>query len=77
MSFKYIRVHLSSNLIGNCHIEHVVNKASRTLGVLKRQLALADQNTKIIAYATVVCSQLSYACITNIEPITNTPDIPN
>lgn len=63
MSFKYLGVRLSSNLTWYCHIEHVVNRASKTLGFLKRQLALADQNTKLIAYTTLVRSQLVCASL--------------
>lgn len=62
-AFKYLGVHLSSNLTWNCHIEHITNKASKTLGFIKRHLALADQNTKLLAYTSLVRSQLEYASI--------------
>lgn len=62
-SFKYLGVHLSSNLTWNCHIDHLINNASRALGFLKRRLFLADQETKLLAYTSLVRSKMEYASI--------------
>lgn len=62
-SIKYLGVHLSSDLTWNTHIEHIINKAARTLGFLKRTLYQANEKTKLLAYTTLVRSQLEYASI--------------
>ncbi|SCV66640.1 Reverse transcriptase (RNA-dependent DNA polymerase) [Anaplasma phagocytophilum] len=62
-SFKYLGVHLSSDLSWNTHIQHVTNKAMKTLGFLKRTLFQANPETKLVAYSTLVRSQLEYASI--------------
>ncbi|MDD9361362.1 MAG: reverse transcriptase family protein, partial [Anaplasma sp.] len=61
--FKYLGVHLSSDLTWNTHIQHITKKAMKTLGFLKRTLFQANPETKLVAYSTLVRSQLEYASI--------------
>ena len=74
----YIGVTISSDLIWLWHVKKY-NKASRTLGLLKRTLSPCSQNGKSIAYKMLVRPQLEYAsevwnpytmkCIKKIEQI--------
>ena len=43
------------------HISEISCKATKTLGFLRRNLALAPRHTKEVAYKTLVCPQLEYA----------------
>ena len=43
------------------HISEITCKATKTLGFLRRNLALAPRHTKEVAYKTLVRPQLEYA----------------
>ena len=43
------------------HVSEISSKATKTLGFLWRNLALAHQHTKEVAYQTLVRPQLEYA----------------
>ena len=43
------------------HVSGISSKATKTLGFLRRNLALAPQHTKEVAYQTLVRPQLEYA----------------
>ena len=58
----YLGVTISSDLNWLRHVTKLSNKASRTLGLLKRTLSPCSQNVKSIAYKMLVCPQLEYAC---------------
>lgn len=62
-TFKYLGVHLSSDLSWNEHINTITSKASKTLGFIKRNLYLANSATKLLAYTTLVRSKVEYASI--------------
>ena len=72
-------VTISSDLKWLRHVTKISNKASRTLGLLKRALSPSSQNDKSIAYKMLVRPQLEYAsevrnpytikCIQKIEQI--------
>ena len=75
----YLGVTISSDLNWLRHVTKISNKASRTLGLLKRTLSPCSQNVKSIAYKMLVRPQLEYAsevwspytmkCIKKIEQI--------
>ena len=75
----YLGVTTSSDLNWLRHVTKISNKASRTLGLLKRTLSPCSQNVKSIAYKMLVRPQLKYAsevwspytmkCIKKIEQI--------
>ena len=75
----YLGVTISSDLNWLRHVAKIYNKASRTLGLLKRTLSSCSQNVKSIAYKMLVRPQLEYAsevwnlytmkCIQKIEQI--------
>ena len=60
-STKYLGVTFNSNLDWSTHISNVSSKATRTLGFLRRNLAFAPQQTKAMAYKTLVRPQVEYA----------------
>lgn len=62
-TLKYLGVYLSSNLTWNEHIDAIISKASKTLGFIRRNLYLASQSTKLLAYTSLVRSKLDYASI--------------
>ena len=57
---KYLGVTLSSDLKFNTHIHKTQHKANRTLGFLRRNLHGCTQDTKLIAYNTLVRPTLEY-----------------
>ena len=75
----YLGITISRDLSWLRHVTKISNKASRTLGLLKRTLSPCSQNVKSIAYKILVRPQLEYAsevwsqyamkCIKKIEQI--------
>ena len=57
----YLGVTISSDLSWLRHVTKKFNKASRTLGLLKRTLSPCSQSVKSIAYKMLVRPQLEYA----------------
>ena len=57
----YLGVAISSDLNWLGHVRKIYDKASRTLGLLKRTLFPCSQNVKSIAYKMLVRPQLEYA----------------
>lgn len=62
-SFKYLGVHLTSNLSWKTHIDPIVADTYRTLGFLRRSLRHANKDTKLIAYTSIVRSKVEYSAI--------------
>ncbi|KAJ8039612.1 hypothetical protein HOLleu_13661 [Holothuria leucospilota] len=66
----YLGVELSSSMNWKRHINQVVSKANRTLGLLRRNLSHCDKDTKTAAYFVLVRPILDY-CSTVWAPIPN------
>ena len=60
-SAKYLGLTITDNLDWGQHISEIACKATKTLGFLRRNLALAPRHTKEVAYKTLVRPQLEYA----------------
>ena len=60
-SAKYLGVTITDNLEWGQHVSEISSKATKTLGFLRRNLALAPRHTKEVAYQTLVRPQLEYA----------------
>ena len=61
-SAKYLGIAITDNLEWGQHISEIACKATKTMGFLRRNLALTpNRNTKEVAYKTLVRPQLEYA----------------
>ena len=60
-SAKYLGLTITDDLEWGQHISEISCKATKTLGFLRRNLALAPRPTKEVAYKTLVRPQLEYA----------------
>ena len=59
---KDLGVHVSTKLSWNNHIDVIISKANKMLGMIKRTCTNeCDQKTLIILYKSLVRSQLEYA----------------
>jgi hypothetical protein len=61
-SHPYLGIELSNNLKWEKHINNIVSKATRLLGMLSRVLKTADTKTRQVAYNTLVRPVLEYGC---------------
>ena len=60
-SAKYLGLTITDDLEWGQHISEISCKATKILGFLRRNLALAPRHTKEVAYKTLVRPQLEYA----------------
>ena len=60
-STKYLGVDIHSGLQWNNHINTIANKASRTLGFIKRNVKTLFQGTRELAYKSLVRPTIEYA----------------
>ena len=60
-SAKYLGITTTDNLEWGQHVSGISCKATKSLGFLRRNLALAPQHTKEVAYQTLARPQLEYA----------------
>lgn len=60
-SYKYLGVHITSNLSWKLHVEYVINNANRMLGYLKRNFFLAPSSLKLTMYKSLIRPKLEYA----------------
>lgn len=60
-SYKYLGVHITSNLTWNKHIEYITNQANRLLGYLRRNFSRAPSSLKLLLYKTLLRPKLEYA----------------
>ena len=58
---KYLGVTLSNKLDWTKHVDSVAGKATKTLGLLRRNLSFAPSKTRAMAYKTIVRPQVEYA----------------
>lgn len=60
-TYKYLGVHISSNLSWETHIQYVTSNANRMLGFIKRNFSAAPLSLKLLLYKTLVRTKLEYA----------------
>ena len=60
-SAKYLGLTITDNLDWGQHVSEISCKATKTMGFLRPNLALAPRHTKEVAYKTLVRPQLEYA----------------
>ena len=60
-SAKYLGITITENMDWGQRISDISSKATKTLGFLRRNLALAPRSTKEVAYKTLVRPKLEYA----------------
>ena len=60
-SAKYLGITITDNLDWGQHVSEISCKATKIMGFLRRNLALAPRHTKEVAYKTLVRIQLEYA----------------
>ena len=58
---KYLGLSISKDLNWNAHISSITAKANRTLGFVKRNVKTRNEETKELAYKTMVRPQVEYA----------------
>ena len=58
---KYLGVDISETLNWNTHISRISKKANQTLGFIRRNIKIHNENIKSLAYKTLVRPQLEYA----------------
>ena len=63
-SAKYLEITITDNLEWGQHNSEISSKATKTLGFLRRNLALPPRHTKEVSYQTLVCPQLEYSALT-------------
>lgn len=63
LTYKYLGVIFNSTLTWNDHIEYITSKALKKLGLLKRRLHLANHDTRLLAYNSLIRPSLEYASI--------------
>lgn len=59
--YKYLGVHITSDLSWSVHINHIISAANRSLGYLQRTLKFAPTPLKIQAFTTLTRPKLEYA----------------
>ena len=71
-SAKYLGLTITDNLDWDQHVSEILCKATKTMGFLRRNLALAPKHTKEVAYKTLVRPQLGYAAPQEVEKVQRT-----
>jgi hypothetical protein len=66
---KYLGITISSNMTWNAHINNITSKAQKLLGLFRRNLQINKEQTKSMAYKSLVRSNLGY-CSTIWSPHT-------
>ena len=61
-SVRYLGILLSQDLKWDIHVESIVHKATKILGLLKQSLYYASRDVKLLACKTLCRPLLEYAC---------------
>ena len=61
-SYKYLGVHISSDLSWKAHTEYVINSNNRMPGYLRHNFSFAPSSLKLLLYKTLVRPKLEYSC---------------
>lgn len=61
-SYKYLGVHITTNLSWNTNIDYVIRNANQILGYLRHNFSTAPSSLKKLLYTTLVRPKLEYAC---------------
>ena len=61
-SLKYLGVTIDQNLTYNVHVENVINKISKSLGVLTRASRVVPLQVRVTLYNTLVLPHFDYCC---------------
>lgn len=59
--YKYLGIHLTTNLRWNDHINHILASANRSLCFLKRNLKHAPAHLRTLAYTTLIRPKIEFA----------------
>ena len=62
-SAKYLAITITDNLDWGQHVSEISCKATKTMGFIRPDLALAPRHTKEVAYKSLVRPQLEYAAL--------------
>lgn len=60
-SYKYLGVHLITNLRWNDHINHILASANRSLAFLKCNRKQAPAHLRTLAYTTLIRFKIEFA----------------
>uniref|UniRef100_A0A023FRD6 Putative rte ele1 orf1-h 1e-60-j 4 n=1 Tax=Amblyomma cajennense TaxID=34607 RepID=A0A023FRD6_AMBCJ len=60
-SYRYLGIHITSNLTWSEHITKIAADASKTLGFIRRHLSFSPSSIRSLAYKTFVRSKLEFA----------------
>lgn len=60
-SYRYLGIHITTDLTWSLHINTVINNANRLLGYLRRNFFSAPTSLKTLLYKSLVRSKLEYA----------------
>jgi len=61
-SYKYLGVYISSKMQWNKTVDHMIGKANKTLGLLKRNFSSCSSHIKEKLYLSLVRPHLEYSC---------------
>ena len=61
-SYKYLGVHITSKIQWNKTVDHMIGKANKTLGLLKRNFSSCSSHIKERLYLSLVRPHLEYSC---------------
>lgn len=60
-SYKYLGLHITTQLTWSLHITSIINNANRMLGYLRRNFSSAPPSLKTLLYKSLVRSKLEYS----------------